>query len=435
MTEKKIKLNLGCGIIYKPGYLNIDKFNESVADKVCDVEDLPFESNSIDIIETLHLIEHFDYIHCKYVLSEWFRVLKPMGKLVIETPELESSFKKFNLSPIEIKKTTLQWIYGIDSPGMQHKTGFNFGLIKDLLTEIGFEKILREKAKTHLHEPGMRIICQKPKNCLDKQLFASIRKKLKKELEIDDSYLLLILENWVNKLFSIYSEGFRKNKTRTLAEIIISKISICHPKIPKIFLEECENFELIKKDEINNELIDYLIEIEFHKRLFSLWEKRKKNIGKLTEEFENFILDMEMLLQSTISKNLDYKEELSYIRSLDLADIKIFDFQIIQLKARELFNQGVKEFHNANFSKALNLFLKSVKINPDNPLSYWNVARLKVILNYETEKIENDYKNSLFLVSDKNIKNEITRELNNVLNKRSNLILKIPISEDYQKNL
>jgi predicted SAM-dependent methyltransferase len=430
MAEKKIKLNLGCGIIYKPGYLNIDKFNTSVADKVCDVEDLPFESNSVDIIEALHLIEHFDYIHCKYVLSEWFRVLKPMGKLVIETPDLERSFKKFNLSSMEIKKKTLQWIYGIDSPGMQHKTGFSFGLIKDLLNEIGFEKISKEKPKTHLYEPGMRIVCQKSKNFLEKQLFASFRKKLKKELEIDDSYLLLILENWVNKLFRIYSEGFRKKKTKALAEII-SQISICHPKIPQIFLKECENFGLVEKDVINYELIDYLIEIEFHKRLFSLWEKRKKNLGRLGEEFENFILEMEMLLRFIISKNLGHKEELHYIEGLNLSDIKIFDFQIVQLKARELFNQGVKEFHNSNFSKALNLFLKSVKINQDNPLSYWNLARLKVILNYETEKIENDYKNSLFLVSDKNIKNEIKRELNNVLNKRSNLVPKIPIPEDY----
>jgi predicted SAM-dependent methyltransferase len=131
--DDRIKLNLGCGFVYKPGYVNIDKFDGSVADKISDAGDLPFESNSVDLIEADQLIEHFDHIHCKYVLSEWFRVLKPGRILVLETPDLEKSIGKFIPSEPETKKTTLQWIYGIDSPGMQHKTGFTFDLLKNLL--------------------------------------------------------------------------------------------------------------------------------------------------------------------------------------------------------------------------------------------------------------------------------------------------------------
>jgi predicted SAM-dependent methyltransferase len=436
MDQRKIKLNLGCGIVYKPGYLNIDKFNNSVADKICDADDLPFKSNSIDTIEAHHLIEHFDYIHCKYVLSEWFRVLKPTGIIIIETPDLEETFKKFKHSNLENKKTTLQWIYGIDSPGMQHKTGFDWKLIKNLLSEIGFENIKREKPRKHLYEPGMRIVCQKPKNFLDKQLFACFRKRLKKELEISDSYLLLPLENWVGTIFDIYTKEFRRNKESCLNKII-SKSSVCNPIIPKIFLEECVNCGLIEKDKINNDLLNYLTEIEFHKKLFSLWIKRKKTIEEnIGEIFKNFIEDLEsIIIQCLIDKNLDYKEKLSYIDSLNPVDIKIFDFQVIQLKARELFNQGIKQFCKGNFLEALDLFSESVKINPANPLSYWNMARLKVILNFGVEKIENEYKKSLFLTSDKNIKKEIEREVNNVLNKRSNLVPKIPVSEDYKENI
>jgi predicted SAM-dependent methyltransferase len=95
IMNKKLKLNLGCGIIYKAGYINIDKFDNSVADMVRDVDDLPFNSNSVDVIESNHLLEHFDYIHTIYALSEWFRVLKPDGVLILETPDLEKSFKKF----------------------------------------------------------------------------------------------------------------------------------------------------------------------------------------------------------------------------------------------------------------------------------------------------------------------------------------------------
>jgi len=434
MEERKIKLNLGCGIIYKPGYLNVDKFNNAVADKICDVQDLPFKSNSVEKIESLHLIEHFDYIHCKYLLSEWFRVLKPRGILIIETPDLEKTFKKFSQSALEIKKTTLQWIYGIDSAGMQHKTGFDWELIRDLLREIGFENIRREEAISHLNEPGMRIVCQKPKNFSNSQLRACFRKRLKEELEIEDSYLLLPLENWIRELLDIYSKEFKGNKEGCLNKII-AKSSICNPIIPKIFLKELFKFKLIEKDKIENDLINYLIKIEFHKKLFSLWKKRKKTIeDDIGEIFKNFIEDLTLLIRQCLI-NKDYQERLNYIASLYPEDIKIFDFQVILIKAREFFNQGVKEFYKRNFPEALNLFLESVKINPKNPLSYWNMARLKIILNCEREKIENDYKNAMFLTLNKNIKNEIKLELNNFSNKRLNLVPKHPIPEDYQENI
>jgi len=436
MEQRKTKLSLGCGIVYKPGYLNIDKFNNSVADEIYNVDDLPFEPNSLDTIEALHLIEHFDYIHCKYVLSEWFRVIKPTGRLIIETPDLEETFKKFKHSNLESKKTTLQWIYGIDSPGMQHKTGFNWELIKNLLSEIGFENVTKEKPSTYLYEPGMRIVCQKPKNFLDKQLVACFRKRLKKELEISDSYLLIPLENWVRGVLDIYSEEFRRNKESCLNKII-AKSSICNPLIPKIFLEECINCGLVEKDKLNNDLMNYLIEIEFHKKLFSLWIKRKKAIeDDIGEIFKNFVEDLEStIIQCLADENLDYKERLNYIEGLNRANIKIFDFQVIQFEARKLFNRGVKQFCKRNFLEALNLFLESVKINPTNPLNYWNTARLKINLNYETEKIVEDYKNALFLILDKNAKQKIAMELNNVLNKKSNLVPKIPIPEDYQGDI
>jgi predicted SAM-dependent methyltransferase len=436
MEQRKIKLNLGCGILYKPGYLNIDKFNNSVADKICDVNDLPFKANSIDKIEAYHLIEHFDYIHCKYVLSEWFRILKPAGILIMETPDLPETFKKFKHSNLENKITTLQWLYGIDSPGMQHKTGFSWELIKNLLEEIGFENIRREKPTTHLYEPAMRIVCQKPKNFLNKQLAACFRKRLKKELEISDSYLLSLLENWTNKVLKIYFKEFRQNKESCFNKIV-AKSSIGNPMIPKIFLEEGANCGLFEKEKIKNELIDYLIEIEFPKKLFSLWTKRKKAIeNDIGEIFKNFIEDLELMIrQCLIDNDLDYKARFSYIEGLFPVDIKIFDFQIIQFKARELFNQGVKKFSKGNFLEALNLFLESVKINPANPLNYWNMARLKVILGYKEKEIENDYRKALFFISDKNIQNKILRELNNVLNRRSNLVPKIPIPEDYQREI
>ncbi len=200
MKERKnVKLNLGCGWIYKAGWVNIDKYETAVADIICDIAVLPFTSCSVEAIEASHVIEHFDYIHCKYLLSEWFRVLRPGGTLIIETPDLEKSFKKFLKGNKECKEKTLQWIYGIDSPGMQHKTGFTYDFLKELLREIGFEKVQKEKPKSYTNEPGIRIVCKKPINCKEKQFFAEFRVRLKSRMGCDNSFLLIPLEKYVKK--------------------------------------------------------------------------------------------------------------------------------------------------------------------------------------------------------------------------------------------
>ena len=182
-----IKLNLGCGNNYKPGYINIDKYNSTIADQVCDTSNLSFDSCVVDLIEAFQLIEHFDYIQCKYVLSEWFRVLKPNGILIIETPDLEATYEKLINEGIDSQNKTLQWVFGIDSRGMDHKTGFTFTILKNLLEEIGFENILREKQQTHVYEHGLRIICKKPEKYFGRQLFACFRKRLRNNLQIPSS--------------------------------------------------------------------------------------------------------------------------------------------------------------------------------------------------------------------------------------------------------
>ncbi len=89
-----IKLNLACGDIIVPDFINIDLYNPKAQIKA-DVKFLPFKDNSVDYIWASHIIEHFHYFEAFDVLREWYRVLKVGGKLMIETPNLLSSAKKF----------------------------------------------------------------------------------------------------------------------------------------------------------------------------------------------------------------------------------------------------------------------------------------------------------------------------------------------------
>ena len=48
-----LKLNLGCGKIYKKGYINVDAFDDSVADQVMSAFDLGFDDNTFTRVECI----------------------------------------------------------------------------------------------------------------------------------------------------------------------------------------------------------------------------------------------------------------------------------------------------------------------------------------------------------------------------------------------
>ena len=97
------KLNLGCGDKILPGYINVDVVESRGGfrtDVVCDLHRLtPFEDDSIDEILSVHVIEHFWRWEVLSVLTEWVRVLKPGGRMVLECPNLRSACEEFLRDP------------------------------------------------------------------------------------------------------------------------------------------------------------------------------------------------------------------------------------------------------------------------------------------------------------------------------------------------
>jgi len=92
--DNEIKLNLGCGNDVLPGWVNIDAYNDA-ADVKADVRKLPYPDNSVDIILASHVIEHFHFQDGFAVLLEWYRALRPGGKLIVETPDFLATCKSF----------------------------------------------------------------------------------------------------------------------------------------------------------------------------------------------------------------------------------------------------------------------------------------------------------------------------------------------------
>ena len=135
-----IKLHLACGDDYTEGYVNVDLYNTKHVDAQFDVKKIPYDDNSVDEIKAFHIIEHFDWfeIHNE-LLVEWKRVLKPGGRLWLETPDFLTSCKKF----IEAEKDGKWNLYGhffseAWLPGQIHKFLFTEEQLIDTLEYSGF---------------------------------------------------------------------------------------------------------------------------------------------------------------------------------------------------------------------------------------------------------------------------------------------------------
>lgn len=134
-----LRLNLGSGVDYKEGFLNIDLFDTS-ADASWDIRKLPLNNGSVSQIIAYDVIEHIGYNDIVPMLKEWHRVLKNNGEVIILTPDMVSVCEAFLKNPED------DWsyapIYGNqDGEGQYHKCGFTVKRLFKLFGYAGFRNI------------------------------------------------------------------------------------------------------------------------------------------------------------------------------------------------------------------------------------------------------------------------------------------------------
>lgn len=184
MEKKEIKLNLGCGQRLLTDYINCDLNSdyENLGVFKLDAADLGiYENDSIDEIYNSHLIEHFNYNKGLEVLKEWYRVLKPGGKLIIETPDFFYSCKYFlhlyekyneyfvnhNIIRNEIMKLYGHFFSEPWKPFCYHLFLYSEIQLIESLKIAGYKNINRTRAKNFIeHFPGnenifLRMECEK----------------------------------------------------------------------------------------------------------------------------------------------------------------------------------------------------------------------------------------------------------------------------------
>ncbi|WXT99924.1 MAG: hypothetical protein Ctma_0630 [Catillopecten margaritatus gill symbiont] len=138
-----MKLHLGCGKIYIDGFTHVDLQDLEHVDYQVPVNDLDFaENDSVELIYSAHVLEHFGRNEYKDVLKEWHRALKPGGMLRISVPSFDAIVKYYTQKDDNLD-LLLDLLIGGQKVGEYdyHKMIFNKKLLVKTLKEIGFNNI------------------------------------------------------------------------------------------------------------------------------------------------------------------------------------------------------------------------------------------------------------------------------------------------------
>lgn len=134
-------LNLGCGNDVRDGFINIDLYSDNPEVVYMDIRKLVLPSGSVSLILANDILEHFSHRETNYILSEWNRVLKPEGELILRVPSLKLQIKAYNEGKWDADIASYMIFGGQTNPGDYHCIGFDAVSIKKHLEETGFKVI------------------------------------------------------------------------------------------------------------------------------------------------------------------------------------------------------------------------------------------------------------------------------------------------------
>lgn len=142
LETEEINLNLGCGFINHPSFINIDCLPLPHVHYIRSIDNLsPFATESVDLIYASHSLEHFPHSQTKQVLTEWFRVLKKGGVLRLSVPDFDLLVKIYEQNSYDVE-LILHPLMGSQNYRYNfHMTAFNSKYLSKLLKSVGFQLV------------------------------------------------------------------------------------------------------------------------------------------------------------------------------------------------------------------------------------------------------------------------------------------------------
>jgi predicted SAM-dependent methyltransferase len=376
-----LKLNLGCGPEYKKGYVNIDAFDSTVADKMMSALNLDFEDDTFNQVDCIQVLEHLGAAKSIYALAEVYRVLAPNGVFIVETPDLNSSFKSFLKGNETQRKLVMNWIYGLDIPGMSHKYGFPEELLERMLLETGFIDIEITHVDTKSSYPSLRVISRKEVS-RGHQFFSHFRRKLLQTnlIDLDNQIDVIEKESLLQELLgtALSSKNSSQHLSKTLAATSTSS-----PEIGHLYIETAISHSLISHEDASSYLgvFKELVSLRYSRMMIHLFQKMPVIPGHQTETFETIKSMCQQVVEKLLSGDQTIIDELRNTSKNvdDQIQSDLFCKTTLEIISNSQLALGAKAFIQERLKDAITHYDKAIRFNRDNILAYWNLARLRAL--------------------------------------------------------
>lgn len=141
-NKNKIKLHLGCGKRFIPGFIHVDQAEFDHVDYVQDIKTLPmFGDGTVELIYACQVLEYFNREEAVVVLKEWKRVLRIGGTLRLSVPNFQTICALYSAGvSLDLFLGTL---FGKISDGkggfIYHQTTYDSDSLSKFLLSTGFK--------------------------------------------------------------------------------------------------------------------------------------------------------------------------------------------------------------------------------------------------------------------------------------------------------
>lgn len=161
---RQVWINLGSGASPFPQFVNVDINLARRPDMWLDVRyGVPFATGTVDAIYTRHVLEHFYHDELTRVLAECHRVLRANGGVRILVPSLERACRAYLDGDDSVLMTFPRPYRSRGGRAVnllfcdgQHRMGFDFSLMQELLEDAGFHEIRQvSRSESRLFPPSL----------------------------------------------------------------------------------------------------------------------------------------------------------------------------------------------------------------------------------------------------------------------------------------
>lgn len=146
---KAVKLNLGCGLDKRRGFINVDVDERLKPDLVHDLaKKLPFKDATASEILLQDVLEHFTKEMGLELLRECSRVLQDGGKLLIRVPNVSAIVSKYQRYP----DLLMHFLYGntaVSGVWGAHKYGYTPEILKETAAPLQLQLLKSQHIDTN----------------------------------------------------------------------------------------------------------------------------------------------------------------------------------------------------------------------------------------------------------------------------------------------